>query len=149
SLETQAKLLRVMQEREFEPVGSSRTRTVDTRVIAATNRDLERAVADGKFRADLYYRLNVIPIRVPPLRERPGDVRLLVHHCIARYARERGKQIDGVARETMERLEAYDWPGNVRELQNVIERAAVLSTGRTLQVDPEQLPPPRRADDRA
>jgi formate hydrogenlyase transcriptional activator len=139
SLETQVKLLRVMQEREFEPVGSSRTRTVDTRIIAATNRDLEGAVADGKFRADLYYRLNVIPIQVPPLRERPGDVRLLVHQCIARYARERGKRIEGVSRETMEQLEAYDWPGNVRELQNVIERAVVLSSGPTLVIEPEVL----------
>jgi formate hydrogenlyase transcriptional activator len=138
--ETQAKLLRVMQEREFEPVGSSKTRRVDTRVIAATNRDLESAVADGKFRADLFYRLNVIPIRVPPLRERPGDVRLLVHQCVARYGRDMGKRIDGVSRETMARLEAYDWPGNVRELQNVIERAVVLATGPILEIEPEQLP---------
>jgi formate hydrogenlyase transcriptional activator len=140
SMETQVKLLRVMQEREFEPVGSSRTRTVDTRVIAATNRNLEQAVAEGKFRADLFYRLNVIPIAVPPLRERPGDVRLLVHQCIARYARDLGKQIDGVPRETMERLEAYGWPGNVRELQNLIERAVVLATGATLRVEAELLP---------
>jgi formate hydrogenlyase transcriptional activator len=138
--ETQAKLLRVMQEREFEPVGSSKTRRVDTRVIAATNRDLESAVADGKFRADLFYRLNVIPIRVPPLRERPGDVRLLVHQCVARSGRDMGKRIDGVSRETMARLEAYDWPGNVRELQNVIERAVVLATGPILEIEPEQLP---------
>jgi formate hydrogenlyase transcriptional activator len=144
SPETQVKLLRVMQEREFEPVGSSRTRTVNTRIIAATNRDLERAVADGKFRADLYYRLNVIPIHVPPLRERSGDVRLLVHHSVARYAREVGKTIDGVARETMARLEAYDWPGNVRELQNTIERAVVLASGTTVEVEPELLQP--RAD---
>ncbi len=140
SMETQVKLLRVMQEREFEPVGSSKTRTVDTRVIAATNRNLEQAVAEGKFRADLFYRLNVIPIHVPPLRERPGDVRLLVHQCVARYARDLGKQVDGVSRETMERLESYGWPGNVRELQNLIERAVVLATGPTIRIEPELLP---------
>src|SRR5262249_37954517 len=137
---TQVKLLRVMQEREFEPVGSSRTRTVNTRVIAATNRNLEQAVAEGKFRADLFYRLNVIPIHVPALRERPGDVRLLVHHCVARYARELGRQVDGVSRETLERLERYGWPGNVRELQNLVERAMVLATGPTLRIEPELLP---------
>jgi formate hydrogenlyase transcriptional activator len=113
---------------------------VDTRVIAATNRNLEQAVAEGKFRADLFYRLNVIPIDVPPLRERPGDVRLLVHQCVARYARDLGKQIDGVSRETMEQLEAYGWPGNVRELQNLIERAVVLATGPTLRVEAGLLP---------
>ena len=142
-LETQVKLLRVLQEREFEPVGTSVPRKVDTRVIAATNRDLEHAVAEGKFRADLYYRLNVMPIPVPPLRERHGDVPLLVHHCVARYGRDLGKQFDGVARETMERLEAYDWPGNVRELQNLIERAVVLGTGPTLRIEPELLHPVR------
>ena len=140
SIETQVKLLRVMQEREFEPVGSSRTRTVNTRVIAATNRNLEQAVAEGKFRADLLYRLNVIPIHVPPLRERAGDIRLLVHHCVARYARELGKPVDGVSRETLERLERYGWPGNVRELQNLVERAMVLATGRTVRIEPELLP---------
>jgi formate hydrogenlyase transcriptional activator len=140
SIETQVKLLRVMQEREFEPVGSSRTRTVNTRVIAATNRNLEQAVVEGKFRADLFYRLNVIPIHVPPLRERPGDIRLLVHHCVARYARELGKPVNGVSRETLERLERYGWPGNVRELQNLIERATVLATGPTIRIESELLP---------
>src|SRR5215470_5559039 len=130
-------LLRLMQGRESEPLGSSRTRTGDTRVIAATNRDLEHVVAEGKFRADLFYRLNVIPIHVPALRERPGDVRLLVHHCVARYARDLGKHVDGVSRETLERLERYGWPGNVRELQNLIERAVVLATSPTLRIEPE------------
>jgi formate hydrogenlyase transcriptional activator len=131
---TQAKLLRVLQEREFEPVGSSQTRRVDVRVIAATNRDLAREVEEGRFRADLYFRLNVLPIRVPPLRERDGDVELLVHFFVSRFARELGKRIDGVSREAMQRLVAWHWPGNVRELSNVIERAVVLARGPTLEL---------------
>jgi len=133
-LETQVKLLRVLQERELEPVGSSDTRKVDVRVITATNRDLEKEVAAGRFRSDLYYRINVLPIRVPPLRERREDIPLLVHSFVDRFAREMGKSIRGVPRATMERLQAYDWPGNVRELQNVIERGVVLATGDQLEL---------------
>ena len=137
ALDVQVKLLRVLQEREFEPVGSSEARRVDVRVIAATNRDLERAVAEGRFRADLFYRLNVLPIRVPPLRERRGDIPALVRHLAARAAREIGKPLEGVSHETLERLTAYDWPGNVRELQNVIERALIVGTSPMLEVAPE------------
>jgi formate hydrogenlyase transcriptional activator len=131
--DTQVKLLRVLQEREFEPVGSNRSRRVDVRVIAATNRDLEREVARGAFRSDLYFRLNVVPIVVPPLREREGDLPLLVHLFVDRYAREFGKRITGVSALTMAQLASYDWPGNVRELQNVIERAVVLAQGPVLE----------------
>src|SRR4029434_3781310 len=124
-LETQAKLLRVLQEQEFEPVGSSQPRQVDVRIIAATNRNLEQAVAEGRFRSDLFFRVNVFPIRVPALRERREDIPLLVHFFVAGFARDMGKRIDAVSRQTMARLAAYDWPGNVRELQNIIERAMV------------------------
>ena len=140
-LDTQAKLLRVLQEREYERVGSSETRRVDVRVIAATNRDLEQQVAEGRFRSDLYFRLAVLPIRVPPLRERREDVRLLVHFFVDRFARQLGKRSLRVPPETLERLLAYDWPGNVRELQNVIERAAVLARGETLEIGAESLEP--------
>jgi formate hydrogenlyase transcriptional activator len=139
-LETQVKLLRVLQEREFEAVGSNRTLRVDVRVIAATNRNLEEAVAAGRFRADLFYRLNVVPVRVPPLRDRRGDIPQLVMFFLARYAKEFGRPLDAVAQATMERLVAYGWPGNVRELQNIIERAAVLSSGRVLELSPDLLP---------
>jgi formate hydrogenlyase transcriptional activator len=139
-LETQVKLLRVLQEREFEPVGSSRTVRVDVRVIAATNRDLEEAVAAGRFRADLFYRLNVVPVRVPPLRDRRADIPQLVMFFLARFAKEFGKPLEAVSQGSMERLVAYPWPGNVRELQNIIERAAVLSSGRVLELGPELLP---------
>jgi formate hydrogenlyase transcriptional activator len=132
--ETQIKLLRVLQEREFEPVGSNTTRRVDVRLIAATNRDLEQAVAEGHFRSDLFFRLNVVPIVMPPLRARAGDVPLLAHFFLDRYARELGKRIDDIDPETMARLTAYDWPGNVRELSNMIERAVVLATGRVLDL---------------
>jgi PAS domain S-box-containing protein len=137
-LDLQAKLLRVLQEREFERVGGSETVRVDVRVIAATNRDLREMVARGKFREDLYYRLNVFPVHLPPLRERPGDVALLSHAFLRRFARQAGKRIDGIGTEAMRRLEAYRWPGNVRELQNVIERAVILATGSRL--GPEALP---------
>jgi formate hydrogenlyase transcriptional activator len=144
-LETQVKLLRVLQEREFEPVGSNRTLRVNVRVIAATNRDLQEAVAAGRFRADLFYRLNVVPIRVPPLRDRRADIPQLVTFFLARFAKEFGKPVEVVSQATMERLVAYDWPGNVRELQNIIERAAVLSSGRVLELGPDLLPVGRRA----
>jgi transcriptional regulator with GAF, ATPase, and Fis domain/predicted ATPase len=134
-LDAQVKLLRVLQEQEFEPVGSSRTVRVDVRVVAATNRDLDQAVREGRFRADLLYRLNVVPIAVPPLRDREGDVRLLVAFFASRLARKLGKPIQGVSTHGMARLAAYGWPGNIRELQNVIERAAILATGPVLDVD--------------
>ena len=140
SLETQVKLLRVLQEREFEPVGSSRTVRVNVRVIAATNRNLEEAVAAGRFRADLFYRLNVFPLRVPTLRDRRGDVPQLVMFFLTRFAKELGKPVELVSKPTMERLVAYSWPGNVRELQNIIERATVLSSGRVLELGPDLLP---------
>jgi formate hydrogenlyase transcriptional activator len=138
-LETQVKLLRVLQEHEFEPVGSSQTVTVDVRVIAATNRDLQAAVEAGRFRADLFYRLNVFPIEVPPLRERRADIPQLVMFFLARYARKFGKPVQTVSPDTMDRLVAYSWPGNIRELQNVIERAVVLASGEVLQLDDELL----------
>jgi transcriptional regulator with GAF, ATPase, and Fis domain len=123
----QAKLLRVLQEREFEPLGSERTQKVDVRVIAATNRDLRQMVADGRFQEDLYYRLNVIPIHIPPLRERPEDIRVLVEHFVAKHAQRAGKRIEGVEPGVIEALQGAEWPGNVRELENTVERAVVLS----------------------
>ena len=132
--ETQVKLLRVLQEKEFEPVGSNQPKKVDVRVIAATNRDLEEEVAAGRFRSDLFYRLNVFPIVMPALRDRSGDVPLLAHYFAARFARELGKPTPGISADTMERLGAYDWPGNVRELQNLIERAVVLARDSLLDV---------------
>jgi len=144
SVETQVKLLRVLQEHEFEPVGSSQTLPVDVRVIAATNRDLQAAVDAGRFRADLFYRLNVFPLEVPPLRERRGDIPQLVMFFLAQFARRFGKPMETVSRETMSRLEAYDWPGNVRELQNVIERAVELTSGTALELDDDLLRPARQ-----
>jgi transcriptional regulator with GAF, ATPase, and Fis domain len=138
--ETQVKLLRVLQEREFEPVGSSQTVRVDVRVIAATNRDLEDAVRAGRFRADLFYRLNVLPLALPPLRERPGDIPLLAVFFLERFARRFGKAVTGIAPASLERLVRYPWPGNVRELQNVIERAVVLSRGPMLELGEDLLP---------
>ena len=136
---TQVALLRVLQEREFERVGGSRTVSVDVRVIAATNRDLSAAVSDGSFRRDLYYRLNVVPITLPPLRERVDDIPLLVDYLVAQYSQKAGKTIRGMHEETRAELEAYDWPGNIRELQNVIERAVILCEGDTLSIDPTWL----------
>jgi formate hydrogenlyase transcriptional activator len=136
--ESQTRLLRVLQEQEFERVGGSQPIRVDVRLIAATNRDLEAEVAAGRFRADLFYRLNVFPARVPPLRERKDDIPHLVNHFIAHQRRRLGKAIQGVSREGMERLRRYSWPGNIRELQNVIERACVLASGPVLTV-PEGL----------
>ena len=127
--EAQVSLLRVLQEREIERVGSSHPIAVDVRVLAATNRDLEAAVERGTFREDLFYRLNVFPIRLPPLRERADDIPILVEYLVDRFAKQTGKVIRNIEKPTMQRLTAYDWPGNVRELQNVIERAVVLSEG--------------------
>jgi formate hydrogenlyase transcriptional activator len=134
-LETQVKLLRVLQEREFEPVGSTKTQKVDVRVIAATNRHLEDVVAKGTFRSDLYYRLNVFPIDVPPLRERQGDIALLARHFIDRLARKVGSSVRRLGADALQRLESHSWPGNVRELQNTIERALISSPGAELVVD--------------
>ncbi|HYX20344.1 MAG TPA: sigma 54-interacting transcriptional regulator, partial [Thermoanaerobaculia bacterium] len=132
--ETQVALLRVLQERMFERVGGTRTIPVDVRVIAATNRDLDRAIEEGSFRRDLYYRLSVFPISVPPLRDRVEDIPLLVEYLTQRYAAKAGKRIKSVSRRTLALLTAYDWPGNVRELQNVIQRAVILCED-TLEVD--------------
>ncbi len=139
-LDTQVKLLRVLQEHEFEPLGSSRTIQVNVRIIAASNRDLEKAVQEGRFRADLYYRLNVLPIVLPPLRQRRSDIPLLTSFFVERFARQFGKQISGVAQDTMDIMCRYDWPGNIRELQNVIERAVVLSRGPVLRLGRDLLP---------
>ncbi len=133
--ETQIALLRVLQEREFERIGSSRPISVDVRVVAATNRDLEEAVRAGVLRQDLYYRLNVFPLKIPPLRERQDDIPLLVEYLIARYASRAGKKIRNLGKKTLDAFRAYDWPGNVRELQNVIERAVILCDGDTFAVD--------------
>jgi len=133
--ETQVALLRVLQEREFERVGGSHTVSVDVRVIAATNRDLTSAVAEGTFRQDLFYRLNVFPIQLPALRERVSDISLLVEYLIDRYAQKAGKKIRNIDKKTMELFHAYDWPGNIRELQNVVERAVILCEEETFFVD--------------
>ena len=134
-LEAQVKLLRVLQEQEFEPVGSSRTVRVSVRVIAATNRDLEEAVREGRFRADLLYRLNVFPIEVPPLRERKADIESLVGFFATRMAQKTGKRIQGFSTRSMARMTNYSWPGNIRELQNVVERAAILAKGPVLELE--------------
>jgi formate hydrogenlyase transcriptional activator len=133
--ETQMALLRVLQEREIERVGSSQPIAIDVRVLAATNRDLEAAVASGALRQDLYYRLNVFPIRIPPLRERADDVPVLVAYLVERYAKKAGKSIRTIQKRTLQLFQAYDWPGNVRELQNVIERAVVLCDGETFAIE--------------
>jgi formate hydrogenlyase transcriptional activator len=138
-LELQPKLLRVLQEREFERLGSSRTLRTDARLIAATNRDLEAMVNEQKFRTDLYYRLNVFPVRVPALRERPEDIPLLVRHFVEQLSRRMSKSIDTIPSETMATLVRYHWPGNIRELQNIIERAVILSTGPVLKVPTDEL----------
>ena len=125
----QSKLLRVLQEREFEPLGAERTERVDLRVIAATNRDLRQMVADGRFQEDLFYRLNVIPIHIPPLRERRDDIPALVEHFVTKHAHRTGRRIERIDDGVLAALQHYDWPGNVRELENTIERAVVLSAG--------------------
>jgi formate hydrogenlyase transcriptional activator len=136
-LETQVKLLRVLQEREFEPVGSNRPVRVDVRIIAATNRSLRESISAGSFRTDLYYRLNVFPLEMPPLRERRFDIPQLAMFFLSRYSRNLGKRMEGISAAAMERLKSYSWPGNVRELQNVIERALILSHGPILELDPD------------
>jgi DNA-binding NtrC family response regulator len=129
STAVQAKLLRVLQEREFEPLGAERTQRVDVRVIAATNRDLKQLVADAKFQEDLYYRLNVIPIHIPPLRDRREDIPVLIEHFLEKHRQRTGKPVSGVESDVVDALRRYDWPGNVRELENTIERAVVLTPG--------------------
>ena len=140
-LELQPKLLRVLQEREFERLGSSRTLKSDARLIAATNRDLAEMVASHQFRADLFYRLNVFPIQLPPLRERREDIPMLVRHFVQQFARRMNRSIDTIPSETMTMLVAYHWPGNIRELQNLVERAVILSTGPVLKVPLNDLQP--------
>jgi transcriptional regulator with GAF, ATPase, and Fis domain len=133
-LELQAKLLRVIQHGEFERLGSSQTTKVDVRIVATTNRDLEEEIRQGRFRQDLYYRLNVFPITVPPLRLRKDDIPLMVQAFIARYSKKVGKQITSIPKETMTVLQDYPWPGNVRELESIIERAVILCPGPVLQL---------------
>ncbi len=135
SADTQVALLRVLQEREFERVGGRQPIHVDVRVIAATNRDLKTAVASGDFREDLYYRLNVFPLEVPPLRARRADIPLLVEYFIDRYARKAGKNIRSVDKKTLQLLQSYPWPGNIRELQNIIERSVIVCETETFTVD--------------
>jgi formate hydrogenlyase transcriptional activator len=132
--ELQPKLLRVLQEQEFERLGSTRTQRVDVRILAATNADLAQSVVDGKFRTDLYYRLNVFPIIIPPLRERRDDIPSLVRHFANKYARRMGKRVECISTQTMNALLRYAWPGNIRELQNLMERAVLLSAGPSLRV---------------
>jgi formate hydrogenlyase transcriptional activator len=132
--EVQVKLLRVLQEKEIERLGSPRPISVDVRIIAATNRDLEQAVREGRFRQDLYYRLTVFPIKLPPLRERPQDIPLLVMAFVEHFSKSMGKQIDGISRPDLALLQSYHWPGNVRELRNAVERAMILATGTKLRI---------------
>jgi formate hydrogenlyase transcriptional activator len=152
SLELQPKLLRVLQEREFERLGGTRTLRTDIRVIAATNRDLRTMVERGTFRSDLFYRLNVFPIRVPALRDRQEDIPLLVQRFADEFSRRMNKSFEAIPSSTMRDLCRYSWPGNIRELQNVIERAVILSPGPVLEIDIADLsarePPMRRADSR-
>ena len=138
-LELQPKLLRVLQEQEFERLGGTRTIRVDVRVVAATNQDLEQMVLDRRFRADLFYRLNVFPIALPPLRERTEDIPLLVRHFVSKFGRRMNKDFSYIPEEVMERLRLHDWPGNIRELQNYIERAMVMCSGPHLRFPADQL----------
>ncbi len=139
SLELQPKLLRVLQEREFERLGSTRTQKVDVRIVAATHCDLEEMILEKQFRSDLYYRVNVFPIHVPPLRDRPEDIPLLVQHFVQQATRRMHKTIHTIPSETVEALIRYRWPGNIRELENVIERAVILSSGPVLRLSPRDL----------
>src|SRR6202041_285222 len=133
--ETQIALLRVLQERQFERVGSSRVLSTDVRIIAATNRDLATAISSGTFRTDLFYRLNVFPIHVPPLRNRKEDIPMLVEYLVKRYAEKARKQIGKIDKNTLKLCQSYPWPGNIRELQNIIERSVILCTGDTFWID--------------
>lgn len=146
SLSIQAKLLRVLQEREFKPVGGTKWRKIDIRLIAATNRDLKKLIEKGSFREDLFYRLNILPIFLPPLRERREDIPLLVVHFLKKYNRERGGNVENISPEAMDFLMSYSWPGNVRELENVIERVVVMSEETTIK--PQHLPLNIRGEDR-
>ena len=139
-LETQVKLLRVLQEREFEPVGSSQPVRVNVRVIAATNRNLEESIKTGSFRDDLFYRLNVFPVEVPPLRERRSDISKLATFFVFHYSKKLGKNIEGISQDTMDRISGYSWPGNVRELQNIIERAVILCQQPILELKSDLAP---------
>jgi formate hydrogenlyase transcriptional activator len=130
----QVKLLRVLEERKFERLGSPRPISVDTRIIAATHRNLEERVAEGLFREDLYYRLNVFPIRVPPLRDRVEDIPVLAQRLVDEFSRTFGKRIEGIDRESLAALQRYSWPGNIRELRNVVERAMIVATGKRLTI---------------
>src|SRR3984893_10019300 len=132
-IEIQPKLLRALQEREFERLGSNRTKKVDVRLVAATNRDLEEMMENRAFRSDLYYRLNVFPIRIPPLRERPGDIPLLVRYFTQKYSRRMQKQIESIPAAALRKLSSWHWPGNIRELENFIERSVILTRGKALQ----------------
>jgi formate hydrogenlyase transcriptional activator len=132
-IEIQPKLLRVLQEREFERLGSTHTRKVNVRLVAATNRDLEKMTAEREFRSDLFYRLNVFPIRIPPLRDRKEDIPLLVRYFVQKFAKQMQKKIEAVPTAVMKSLTAWDWPGNIRELENFIERAVILTRGRSLE----------------
>jgi formate hydrogenlyase transcriptional activator len=134
-VDTQIALLRVLQEREFDRIGGSHSISVDVRVLAATNRDLKAAVANGAFREDLYYRLNVFPIQMPPLRERRDDIPSLVEYFVYRHAKQAGKKIGKIEKRTLELFQAYKWPGNIRELQNLVERGVILCDGDTFSVD--------------
>jgi formate hydrogenlyase transcriptional activator len=139
--ELQPKLLRVLQEQEFERLGATKTIKLDVRLVAATHRDLAKMVADGRFREDLYYRLNVFPVALPPLRERPEDIPRLVRHFTQQFARRMGRRIETIPSAVLDSLVRYSWPGNVRELQNIIERAVILSPGPSLQVPLRDLQP--------
>jgi len=138
-IEIQPKLLRALQEREFERLGSTYTKKVDVRLIAATNRDLEKMIENGQFRSDLFYRLNVFPIRIPPLRERPEDIPLLVRYFTQKYARRMEKKIESIPTSSMKKLSSWHWPGNIRELENLIERSVILTHGSALQVPSSEL----------
>ena len=138
-LELQPKLLRVLQEQEFERIGSTRTIRVDVRIVAATNQDLAQMVQDGRFRADLFYRLNVFPIELPPLRERTDDIPLLVRHFANKFAQRMHKEIHHIPSEMMDALRLHDWPGNIRELQNLVERAVIMSTGPELRLPSHEM----------
>jgi len=138
--ETQITLLRVLQEKEFERVGGNRTIHTDVRVITATNRDLQREVNEGRFRADLYYRLNVFPIHSPSLKQRSDDIPILVDYFISRFATRMGKRINQIDRRTMDAMQRYSWPGNIRELQNVIERGVILADGEVFRLEQGTLP---------